>query len=174
MIFYFYEKSVIEELSDSELIAITREYNLEAIPNDSPLRALTYEVWGNDDLMNMLSLAVPISAELANRLEAIVGRGMENPYGITKENIEDFFLKASEEEGNGETMRNVDINYEHEVLVIKFHVISDYGIHPDSYVQILPDGRVITSLCELLEGGGVDALFKGNIEKHLKKFAYKK
>lgn len=162
---------ILSKLSDEEIICLSKEYGLMAIPNDSPLRELTKRSLGDDSLSNMLTLGISIAMELGKRLEAIVGREESNPYGLTKKVIEDYFLKASEEEGNSEEALNIDIVYDHEVLTIEFDVDADgYGIQSGSYVKILPDGRVIVNFCDYLEGGGVEVVFREYIEEHLKSF----
>lgn len=167
--FYFFDKAVISELSDLELIALTKEFGLEFIPSDSPLRKLCNQIHGDELLVQMLGLAVPISMELAYRLENIIGKEQSNPYNITKEVVDKYFSTATENEGNSEIALNIDITYEHEIVLITFDVdADDYGIHSGSYIKILPDGRVIVSLCEYLESGGVAAELIECFENHIK------
>ncbi len=110
-------------------------------------------VWGEPDEKGVYKhiKEVPVSASFIN---------------FDKKWFKDIFECITDEESNGETTENLKFNFNDDKVIISFAVnCGDYGVHRDNQVHITSK-NVWVSLCEILEGGGVeDALKKALMEK---------
>ena len=66
-----YNKDAITNLSDNDLRACIKEMNKAAWPEDSILRKITIDVYGDgsDDVMHMLGLGVNFALEIEKRTQ---------------------------------------------------------------------------------------------------------
>ena len=151
-------ENIINGLSDEQLIELTKEYsNKDNIPLDSLLRTITKKVCGNEDLISMLSLAVPISQELALRLEARIGKETRNPWGITKKSFANIFYKITDDIMNGESAVDIKIEFVRDKTVIEFNVdCGRLGTHSNNKVIINNSGLVRVYLADVIEGSGIE------------------
>ena len=58
-----------EAKTDEELLEIVDGYRLEAIPYEHPLREAAHDIFGKEDVVSLLGVAVPLLLVISERLK---------------------------------------------------------------------------------------------------------
>lgn len=110
-------------------------------------------------------------------VENIIKANTEDPIVIYKEWLADTFVSISENTHNSDTIEDIDIETNDNIILITFTVDGDRAGKHSSGNQITIEKKVGYSeikvrLCDLLEGGGIEEeleiKIKENIEELLK------